>query len=140
VTDKKNGQTLKARVHCLHMEKRKVYVTLWEDDAKKGGHNTANEKNIIETRFGIVKNGKADVDFPLRPTFAKIATKAGSEKDKIHEYYVTTEFNKQKIPSNNVDVNELEAPVAPFKEITKIELLKCFRYWRLIKNLSGNNE
>jgi GH24 family phage-related lysozyme (muramidase) len=109
------GQTLKARVHCLHMEKRKVYVTLWEDDAKKGGHNTANEKNIIETRSGIVKNGKVDVDFPLRPTFAKIATKAGSEKDKIHEYYVTTEFNKQKIPSNNVDVNELEAPVAPFK-------------------------
>ncbi|KIC03671.1 hypothetical protein OA88_02670 [Flavobacterium sp. JRM] len=109
------GQTLKARVHCLHMEKRKVYVTLWEDDAKKGGHNTANEKNIIETRFGIVKNGKADVDFPLRPSFAKIATKAGPEKDKIHEYYVTTEFNKQKIPSNNVDVNELEAPVAPFK-------------------------
>jgi uncharacterized protein (TIGR02594 family) len=109
------GQTLKARVHCLHMEKRKVYVTLWEDDAKKGGHNTANEKNIIETRFGIVKNGKADIDFPLRPSFAKIATKAGPEKDKIHEYYVTTEFNKEKIPSKNVNVNELEAPVAPFK-------------------------
>jgi predicted chitinase len=109
------GQTLKARVHCLHMEKRKVYVTLWEDDAKKGGHNKANEKNIVETRFGIVKNGKADVDFPLRPSFAKIATKAGPESDKIHEYYVTTEFNKEKIPSNNVNVNELEAPVAPFK-------------------------
>jgi predicted chitinase len=109
------GQTLKARVHCLHMEKRKVYVTLWEDDAKKGGHNKANEKNIVETRFGIVKNGKADVDFPLRPSFAKIATKAGPESDKIHEYYVTTEFNKEKIPSNNVNVNELEVPVAPFK-------------------------
>jgi GH24 family phage-related lysozyme (muramidase) len=108
------GQTVKARVHCLHMEKHKVYVTLWEDDAPKGGHNKANEKNIIQTLSGVVKNGKADVDFLLRPSFAKIAKKDGAE-DKIHEYYVTTDFNKEKIASNNVNVNDLEAPVAPFK-------------------------
>jgi hypothetical protein len=111
------GQTVKARVHCLHMEKHKVYVTLWEDDAPKGGHNKANEKNIIQTLSGVVKNGKADVDFLLRPSFAKIAKKDGAE-DKIHEYYVTTDFNKEKIASNNVNVNDLETPVAPYKAKT----------------------
>lgn len=109
------GQTLKARVHCLHMEKRKVFVTLWEDDAKGAGHNKENEKNIIETRWGFVEDGIADVDFLLRPSFAKIATRGGEEKDKIHEYYVTTNFDNEKLASSNVNVNELETPVAPFK-------------------------
>jgi predicted chitinase len=109
------GQTLKARVHCLHMEKHKVSVTLWEDDAIGAGHNKANENNLIQTLSGVVANGKADVDFLLRPSFAKIAKQNGSEEGKIHEYYVTVDFNKDKIASNNVNVNDLEAPVAPFK-------------------------
>lgn len=114
------GQTVKARVHCLHMEKRKVLVTLWEDDVKGAGHAKANEKNIIRTLPGIVKNGKADVDFVLIPSFAKIAKKDGGE-DKVHEYYVTTDFNKEKIASNNVDVNDLETPVAPFKRKVPVQ-------------------
>ncbi|MFH6966955.1 hypothetical protein [Flavobacterium sp. FlaQc-28] len=112
------GQTLKARVHCLHMEKHKVSVTLWEDDAAGAGHNKANEKNLIQTLSGVVKNGKADVDFLLRPSFAKIAKQNGPEEGKIHEYYVTVDFNKNKIASNNVNVNDVEAPVAPFKAKT----------------------
>ena len=115
------GQTLKARVHCLHMEKRKIFVTLWEDDAKGAGHNKANEKNIIETRFGFVENGIADIDFLLRPTFAKIATRGGEEKDKIHEYYVTTSFDNEKLASKNVNVNELETSVAPFKRKVPVQ-------------------
>lgn len=110
------GQTLKARVHCLHMERRKVFVTLWEDDAKGAGHNKVNEKNIIETRSGIVKEGIVDIDFLLKPSFAKIATMGGAEKDKIHEYYVTTNFDNEKLASTNLNVHELEeAPVKPFK-------------------------
>jgi predicted chitinase len=109
------GQTLKARVNCLHMEKHKVSVTLWEDDAIGAGHNKANENNLIQTLSGVVANGKADVDFLLRPSFAKIAKQNGPEEGKIHEYYVTVDFNKDKIASNNVNVNDLEAPVAPFK-------------------------
>ena len=109
------GQTLKARVHGLHMENHKVYVTLWEDDAQGAGHNKGNEKNIIQTLSGVVKNGKADVDFLLRPSFAKIAKQNGQEEGKTHEYYVTTDFNKDKIASNNVNVNDLEAPAVPFK-------------------------
>ncbi|KAF2081593.1 hypothetical protein [Flavobacterium sharifuzzamanii] len=109
------GQTLKARLHCLHMEKHKVSVTLWEDDAAGAGHNKANEKNLIQTLSGVVANGKADVDFLLRPSFAKIAKQNGPEEGKIHEYYVTVDFNKNKIASNNVNVNDIEAPVAPYK-------------------------
>lgn len=115
------GQTLKARVHCLHMDKRKIFVTLWEDDAKGAGHNKSNEKNIIQTRSGIVKGGIADVDFVLSPSFAKIATMAGAEEDKIHEYYVTTDFDSEKLASNNVNVNELETPVAPYKKKVPVQ-------------------
>ncbi|MFZ0597439.1 MAG: hypothetical protein WAM46_10695, partial [Flavobacterium sp.] len=114
------GQTLKARVHCLHMEKRKVSVTLWEDDVNGSGHAQGNEKNIMQTLTGVVKNGKADIDFLLRPSFAKIAKKDGKE-DKIHEYYVTTDFNREKLASKNVNVNDLETPVAPFKRKVPVQ-------------------
>ncbi|MFH7015048.1 glycoside hydrolase family 19 protein [Flavobacterium sp. FlaQc-47] len=114
------GQTLKARVHCLHMEKRKVSVTLWEDDVNGSGHAQGNEKNIMQTLSGVVKNGKADIDFLLRPSFAKIAKKDGKE-DKIHEYYVTTDFNREKLASKNVNVNDLETPVAPFKRKVPVQ-------------------
>ena len=108
------GQTLKARVHCLHMERRKVYVTLWEDDAKGAGHNKANEKNMLEMRSGIVKDGIVDIDFLLKPSFAKIA-KMSKDEGKIHEYYVTTDFDDKKLASKNVNVNDVETPVAPYK-------------------------
>ncbi|PWB27972.1 L,D-transpeptidase family protein [Flavobacterium sp. HTF] len=109
------GQTVKARVHCLHMEKRRVFVTLWEDDVKGAGHDKANETNFIETKSGIVRDGIADIDFLLKPSFAKIATKNGQENDKVHEYYVTAQLDQEKIPSNNVNVDASEAPTAPFK-------------------------
>lgn len=111
------GQTLKARVHCLHMEKHKVSVTLWEDDTIGAGHNKANENNLMQTLSGVVANGKADVDFLLRPSFAKIANRSKDEGN-IHEYYVTVDFNKDKIASNNVNVHDLETPVPPFKAKT----------------------
>ena len=109
------GQTVKARVFCLNMEKHRVHVTLWEDDVKGAGHSKANEKNFIETRSAIVNFGKADIDFLLRPSFAKIATKGGPENDKIHEYYVTAEYDREKTASSNVNVNAPETPVAPYK-------------------------
>ncbi|WP_426484810.1 glycoside hydrolase family 19 protein [Flavobacterium sp. 2] len=109
------GQTVKARVFCFNMERRSVSVTMWEDDVKGAGHNKANEKNFIETLSGIVKFGKADIDFLLKPSFAKIAERRGHEKDKSHEFYVTAEYKDGKIASNNINVNALETPVAPYK-------------------------
>lgn len=111
------GQTLKARVHCLHMEKRKVFVSLWEDDAAGAGHNKANEKNLLDTRDGIVKDGIVDIDFLLKPSFAKIA-KMGKDEGKMHEYYITTDFDNEKLASKNVNVKDLETPVEPYKRKT----------------------
>lgn len=102
------GQTLKARVHCLHMERRTVYATLWEDDAKGSGHNKANEKNKMKTLPGIVKGGIADIDFVLEPDFAKIAdaikAKGDADEGKTHEYYVTAEILNKKTASKNTNV------------------------------------
>ncbi|WJS92803.1 hypothetical protein NYQ10_11975 [Flavobacterium johnsoniae] len=112
------GQTVKARVFCLNMEKQRVSVTMWEDDVKGAGHDKANEKNFIEIKSGIVKFGKADIDFLLKPSFAKVAEKGGHEKDKIHEFYVTAETGNGKIASNNINVNAPEVPIAPYKAKT----------------------
>jgi lysozyme family protein len=102
------GQTLKARVHCLHMENRRVFATLWEDDAKGAGHDKANEKNKMKTLPGTVKNGIADIDFVLEPDFKKIANaikaKGDSSEGKTHEYYVTAEILKKKTASKNTNV------------------------------------
>jgi GH24 family phage-related lysozyme (muramidase) len=105
------GQTLKARVHCLHMERRTVYATLWEDDDK------SKENNKIETRFGTVIDGIVDIDFTLRPS----AAKARLNKDTTHKYFVTTVVNNKNMPSNPVNVKELEVPVPPYKKKTPIQ-------------------
>jgi muramidase (phage lysozyme) len=103
------GQTLKARVHCLHMENRRVYATLWEDDAAGTGHDKANEKNKMKTLPGTVKGGIADIDFVLEPDFAKIANaikaKGDSSEGKTHEYYVTAEILNTKTASKNTNVS-----------------------------------
>jgi predicted chitinase len=102
------SQSLKARVHCLHMEKRTIYATLWEDDAAGAGHSKANEKNKMITLPGTVKDGVADIDFFLNPDFAKIAdaikAKGDSSEGKTHEYYVTAEFLNKITASNNTNV------------------------------------
>jgi hypothetical protein len=89
------------------MENRRVYATLWEDDAG-AGHNKANEKNKMKTLPGIVKNGIADIDFVLEPDFAKIANavkaKGDADEGKTHEYYVTAEILNKKTASTNTNV------------------------------------
>ncbi|PZX93753.1 hypothetical protein DOS84_10165 [Flavobacterium aquariorum] len=102
------GQTLKARVHCLHMERRTVYATLWEDDVAGAGHDKANGKNKMKTLPGTVKGGIADIDFVLEPDFAKIAdavkAKGDADEGKTHEYYVTAEILNKKTASKNTNV------------------------------------
>ncbi|PZX93686.1 hypothetical protein DOS84_09770 [Flavobacterium aquariorum] len=120
------GQTLKARVHCLHMERRTIYATLWEDDAAGAGHNKANEKNKMKTLPGTVKGGIADIDFVLEPDFAKIANaikaKGDTDEGKTHEYYVTAEILNKKTASANTNVanpsykDTTAQPAAPKKE------------------------
>lgn len=100
------GQTLKARVHCLHLDRQRIYATLWEDDADGGGHNKLNEKNKAKMLPGIVKNGIADIDFVLTPDFKKIANARNANEGQTHEYYVTAEiFQQEKTSSPNLNVN-----------------------------------
>ncbi|EKT3967177.1 hypothetical protein NTJ12_002259 [Flavobacterium psychrophilum] len=90
------------------MENRRVYATLWEDDAAGAGHNKANEKNKMKTLPGTVKGGIADIDFVLEPDFAKIANaikaKGDADEGKTHEYYVTAEILNKKTASANTNV------------------------------------
>ncbi|CAN1501960.1 hypothetical protein MCETHM1_00522 [Flavobacteriaceae bacterium] len=107
------------------MENRRVYATLWEDDAG-AGHNKANEKNKMKTLPGIVKNGIADIDFVLEPDFAKIANavkaKGDADEGKTHEYYVTAEILNKKTASTNTNVanpsykDTTAKPATPKKE------------------------
>ncbi len=120
------GQTLKARVHCLHMDRRTVHATLWEDDADGGGHDKQNEKNKAKTLPGIVRNGIADIDFILTPDFKKIANARNANEGKTHEYYVTAEiFQQEKVSSNNLNVNnsdyESESKKQPVKKTPPAE-------------------
>jgi lysozyme family protein len=116
------GQTLKVRVHCLHMEQRTIYATLWEDDAAGGGHNKANAKNKMKTLPGTVKDGIADIDFVLEPDFAKIANSIKARGDagegKAHEYYVTAEILNKKTASKNINVANPEDKAATAKPVT----------------------
>ncbi|EKT3967237.1 hypothetical protein NTJ12_002322, partial [Flavobacterium psychrophilum] len=109
------------------MENRRVYATLWEDDAAGAGHNKANEKNKMKTLFGTVKGGIADIDFALEPDFAKIANaikaKGDADEGKTHEYYVTAEILNKKTASANTNVanpsykdTTTTKPAAPKKE------------------------
>ncbi|WP_281309764.1 CHAP domain-containing protein [Flavobacterium flavigenum] len=111
------GQTIKARVHCLHMDWQRVYVTLCEDDADGGGHDKLNEKNKAQTLPGIVKNGIADIDFILKPDFKKIANARNANEGQTHEYYATAEmFLQEKVSSNNLNVKNSDYQKEPQKQ------------------------
>jgi muramidase (phage lysozyme) len=103
------GDWIVARVHCVGMDRFSLAVTLWEDDGDKTKQNTTNVR--IQEKKGIVLNGKADVSFQLKPSFAWLANAKLAEGDtsegEYHEYYVTAEFLERKskrIPSLNTNV------------------------------------
>lgn len=103
------GDCIVARVHCVGMDRFSLAVTLWEDDGDKTKQNTTNVR--IQEKKGIVLNGKADVSFQLKPSFAWLANAKLAEGDtsegEYHEYYVTAEFLERKskrVPSLNTNV------------------------------------
>ncbi|WP_052259548.1 hypothetical protein [Flavobacterium sp. KMS] len=103
------GDWIVARVHCVGMDRFSLAVTLWEDDGDKTKQNTTNVR--IQEKKGIVLNGKADVSFQLKPSFAWLANAKLAEGDtsegEYHEYYVTAEFLERKskrVPSLNTNV------------------------------------
>ena len=101
------GEWLIARIHAIHMERRRIFATLWEDDSKGSGHNKAN--TFIKSETGIVKDGIADIKFFLDPgnvwlANAKLAP-GDQNEGKNHEYYVTAEFFFNGSPHNLASSN-----------------------------------
>ena len=101
------GEWFIARIHAIHMERRRIFATLWEDDSKGSGHNKAN--TFIKSETGIVKEGIADIKFFLDPgnvwlPNAKLAP-GGQNEGKNHEYYVTAEFFFNGSPHNLTSSN-----------------------------------
>lgn len=104
------GEWFIARIHAIHMERRRIFTTLWEDDSKGSGHNKAN--TFIKSETGIVKDGIADIKFFLDPgnvwlANAKLAP-GDQNEGKNHEYYVTAEFffngSSHNLASSNTNV------------------------------------
>lgn len=99
-----------ARIHAIHMERRRIFATLWEDDSKGSGHNKAN--TFIKSETGIVKEGIADIKFFLDPSnvwLANAKLAPGDQNEgKNHEYYITAEFffngSPHNLASNNINV------------------------------------
>ena len=103
----KYNQTIKVKVYTQNMPNELLKLTLYEDDADKGGHNPKNEKNkvaYIEKRTN--DNGFLWHEFKLNADFSKIANAMmDGSSDKLHEYYVLVESAKHgKKTSKNVEV------------------------------------
>lgn len=108
--DDKKGDTfsfydkLRAKAHTTGMRGKYLVFTLWEDDAKGGGHSAGNQP--IEVKSARVQhNGLAVVEFTLTKGLMQKAMK-GEADVKGLEFYVTVEYYKGKThDSKNINVH-----------------------------------
>ncbi|GAA4153551.1 hypothetical protein GCM10022217_09430 [Chryseobacterium ginsenosidimutans] len=106
------ADTLIAKAHCTDMEGESLHFTLWEDDAKREGHNIINQVNKINPipQRATVKKGIAQVRFNMAQyTMASHISnmqvaKGDKNEGKTHEYYVTAEYYGKLEASNNVNL------------------------------------
>jgi hypothetical protein len=107
--------TLIAQAHCIAMFGQTVEFQLWEDDAKKEGHDAqVNKNNQIPGNFKATVNhhGIAEAKIPLSSNpkvLQNIANKFLMKGDKSeganHEYYVTATFAGKIHGASKVNVN-----------------------------------
>jgi predicted chitinase len=96
-------EKLRARAYCVNMFNKEVVFTLWEDDAKGGGHNHANLFIEKSPPKKIDKNGIATAEFSLTQGLMKKAMRG--EHDGQMEFYVTVEYYAvKKHASENVEI------------------------------------
>ena len=119
----KYNQTIKVKVYTQNMPRELLKLTLYEDDAEKGGHNPNNEKNkVAETKKATNDKGFLWYEFKLNAEFSKIANamKDGVH-DKLHEYYVLVESVKYgNKTSKNVEVENPDYTVHQTYENGKV--------------------
>ena len=108
--DDKKGNTfsffekLRTRVHTVGMFARELKFTLWEDDAKGGGHNVNNEP--IDTQKALVdEKGITVAEFVLSKALMKKAMEGETDPKQL-EFYVTVEYYaRKKHSTGNININ-----------------------------------
>jgi len=124
------ADTLIAKAYCTDMEGESLHFTLWEDDAKREGHNKINEVNKINPipQRATVKKGIAQARFNMAQyTMAsRIANmqiaKGDKNEGKTHEYYVTAEYYGKLEASNNVNLKNPDYNAHQNTEQKKIQV------------------
>lgn len=98
-------EKLRARAVCTNMFNKELIFTLWEDDAKGEGHNSANK--LIETLPPQKVNSKgiAVAEFMLTKALMRKAMQGETDPKQL-EFYVTIEYYKhKKHATDNVNIN-----------------------------------
>ena len=112
------SDTLSVKAYCTDMEGETVQFTLWEDDAKREGHNKINAINKINAFPvpGTVRKGVAIAKFNMATyTMASFianmqVAKGDKNEGKTHEYYATAEYFGKLEASNNVNLKNPAHP------------------------------
>ncbi|WP_264544517.1 MULTISPECIES: glucosaminidase domain-containing protein [Flavobacterium] len=104
------GNYVNVHVETTGMKGEYIYISLWEDDAKGGGHSSENKGNCIikDKKTKVGSKGVAFEQFLLKPDFKKIANAHLAKGDKnegsTHEYYATAYAPGLSKASDNVNV------------------------------------
>ena len=119
----KYNQTIKVKVYTQNMPNELLKLTLYEDDADKGGHNPKNEKNKVAYKEKQTnENGFLWHEFKLNAEFSKIANAMmDGSSDKLHEYYVLVESTQHgRKTSKNIEAKNPDYTVHQTYENGKI--------------------
>ncbi|WP_205728657.1 PAAR-like protein [Flavobacterium sp. J27] len=116
------GSTLDVVVQTTGMQNDFVELTLYEDDANGSGHNSINNKNLLQTKkVQIGSQGVATTQFLLQPDFQKIANAYNASEGSQHEFYVAAYYlGSLKAASENVNVSNPAHVETRKKETTKV--------------------
>ncbi|SMP05259.1 hypothetical protein [Chryseobacterium profundimaris] len=97
-------EKLRARVYTVNLFDEEVVFTLWEDDAKGGGHNKSNTP-IATQKAKVDHNGIAVTEFVLSKALMQKAMQGETDFKQL-EFYVTVEYYKnKKHATENVELN-----------------------------------
>ncbi len=97
-------EKLRARAYTVNLFDEEVVFTLWEDDAKGGGHNKSNAP-IATQKTKVDHNGIAATEFLLSKALMQKAMQGETDPQQL-EFYITVEYySHRKHASDNVEIN-----------------------------------
>jgi GH24 family phage-related lysozyme (muramidase) len=97
-------EKLRARAYTVNLFDEEVVFTLWEDDAKGGGHHKSNTP-IATQKTKVDHKGIAVTEFLLSKALMQKAMQGEADPKQL-EFYVTVEYYKnKKHATDNVEVN-----------------------------------